>query len=322
MRRLSYMRKVQSFVHYLHLPSRTAQSKSLFTLLWTLTSTSNSDRHLTNYVYLWYSEQSKNLWHFIMDLDQHFNLRQTPDELRQPLVFRAIQEPFAKLWPSSSFGKLKGYDEIKKAFTELLWNSIRQASIYLDKYNPNSGESYMDHYIRYANLASTLDPPMTEMDLSPAMTSHFEPRVQQGLICGNLKISQDALAFLSKFQGLGESRESFRSPRRDYERRYVSRRTQDNPNRDERQRDRGNNVKVRYIRRQTGRRSEGDSSRHQDYQDGRNFNGCAQARVGGIETSRLNRTAPRFNPRDDRPLAGQNTGSDRDRIDSAQNLNN
>ena len=110
----------------------------------------------------------------------------------------------------------------------------------------------MDHYTRHANLASTLDPPMMEMDLLSALTLHFETRVQQGLICGNLKNSQDALAFLSKFQGLGESRDSFRLPRRDYDRRDVSRRTQDNPNRDERQSDRRSNVNVRNVRRQTG----------------------------------------------------------------------
>jgi len=53
--------------------------------------------------------------HFIRDLDQYFilrqfeqyfNLRQTADELRLPLVFRAIQEPFAKQRLSSSFDKL------------------------------------------------------------------------------------------------------------------------------------------------------------------------------------------------------------------------
>jgi hypothetical protein len=100
----------------------------------------------------------------------------------------------------------------------------------------------MDHYIRYANLASTLDPPMTKMDLLSAMTSHFETKVQQGLIFCNLQNTQDPLTFLAKYQGLGESRESFRSLRRDCDRRDVSRRTQDKPNRDERQRDRGNNV--------------------------------------------------------------------------------
>jgi len=58
---------------------------------------------------------------------------------------------------------------------------------------------------------------MTERDLLSALTSHFELKVQQGMICGNLKNSQDALAFLSKFQGLGDDRESFRSPKMDYD---------------------------------------------------------------------------------------------------------
>jgi hypothetical protein len=120
------------------------------------------------------------------------------------LVFTAVQEPFAKQWLSSSFNKLKSYNKFKKAFTELPWNPSRQASvrssIYLDKYNPNSGESNLDHYVRYANLASTLDPPMMEMDLLFALTSHFETRVQQGLICRNFQNTQDALAFLANIK--------------------------------------------------------------------------------------------------------------------------
>jgi len=86
----------------------------------------------------------------------------------------------------------------------------------------------MNHYIRYENLASILDPPMTEMDLLSALTSHLNPARTD---LWEFQKSQDALAFLSKFQGLGESRENFRSPRRDYDRRDISRRTQDNPNR-------------------------------------------------------------------------------------------
>jgi hypothetical protein len=102
----------------------------------------------------------------------------------------------------------------------------------------------------------------------------------------------------------------------------VSRRTQDDPHRDERQRDRGNNVNMRYIRRQTGQHNGRYNCRHQINQDGRNFNGHAQGRVGEIETSRLKPTAPGFNPRDERPLAVRNTSSDRDCSDNAQNLNN
>jgi hypothetical protein len=77
-----------------------------------------------------FSDSTKQaLLHFIRVLHQYFNLKQTPDELRLPLVFRAIQEPSARQLLSSSFDKLKSYDEFKKAFTELLWNPSRQASI-------------------------------------------------------------------------------------------------------------------------------------------------------------------------------------------------
>ena len=56
-----------------------------------------------------FSDSTKQVpFHFIRDLGQYFNLRQTPDELHITLVFRAIQESFAKQWLSSSFDKLKG----------------------------------------------------------------------------------------------------------------------------------------------------------------------------------------------------------------------
>jgi hypothetical protein len=80
----------------------------------------------------------------------------------------------------------------------------------------------MEHYIRYANLASTLELPMTEMNLLSALIVHFESTVQRGLICGNFQSTQDTLQFLAKYQGLGETRESFTSPRRDCDRRDVS----------------------------------------------------------------------------------------------------
>jgi len=133
-----------------------------------------------------------------------------------------VKEPFAKQW-LSSVDKMKTYDEFKKALAELLWCPSRQASIrsaiYLDKHDPGSRESCLDHYIRYANMASTLNPPMSHLDLLSALTSHFEPRVQQGLICSNLQSTQDALAFLDKLQGLGDHRQTFRSPRREFDRR-------------------------------------------------------------------------------------------------------
>jgi hypothetical protein len=143
--------------------------------------------------------------HFISDLDLYFRLKQSPDHLKLPLTYRAVQEPIAKQWLSSTWDKLSNYVEFRKWFTDLLWNPNRQAGIrsqiYLDKHTQNSGESYVDHYIRYANLASSLDPPMTDMDLLSALTSRYEPRVQQGLVCGKFKCTQDVLATCRKYKG-------------------------------------------------------------------------------------------------------------------------
>jgi hypothetical protein len=44
--------------------------------------------------------------HFVRQLDEHFSLRKTPEELRLPLVFRAISDPFAKQWMLTAYAQL------------------------------------------------------------------------------------------------------------------------------------------------------------------------------------------------------------------------
>jgi len=204
---------------------------------------------------------------------------------------------------------MKNYDEFKKAFTELLWCSSRQASItsaiYLDKHESGSGESCLNHYIRYANVASTLNPPMSDLDLLLALTSHFEPRVQQGLICSNLQSTQDALAFRAKLQGLGDQRQNFRSPRREFDRRDTNRgwpRDQNNA----RNRDRGNGVNVRYVRKGE-RQNLGFSHRTQQGEGGRSFHRLGQGSMREDRSSQLNPIAPNFHPRDHEPPRSQDS---------------
>jgi hypothetical protein len=263
--------------------------------------------------------------HFIRDLDLYFKLRQTPDHLKLPLTFRAIQEPIAKQWFSSTYDKLDSYDEFRKGFTTLLWNPNRQAGIrsqiYLDKHSPSSGESYVDHYIRYANLASSLDPPMTDMDLLSALTSHYESRVQQGLLCGNFKCTQDVLGYLAKVQGLNENRDNFRAPRRDYASGDTNRRHHLAPGRDDRPRDRGNNVNVRFMHGQTEQREPNFSNRRRHSANDREFYGCRQGRAEGNNSGRLNPDAQQFNPHMETSTI--NSGrNDRGQSNEVQNLNN
>jgi len=103
---------------------------------------------------------------------------------------------------------------------ELVWDGTRWSEIrcrvYQDQYNYRSGESLSEHYIRYANMAGTLSPAMSDQDLLGAMITHYEQRIQNCSISANLKSTQEALAFLTKLQSLENAREQYRSAWRDF----------------------------------------------------------------------------------------------------------
>jgi len=76
--------------------------------------------------------------------------------------------------------------------------------------------------MRHASLTSILNLPLLEEDLVGAMIGHFSPEVQNGMVYGNLKITQEALAFLSKKQGLETTRLRHTRPRHDYDERDAN----------------------------------------------------------------------------------------------------
>jgi hypothetical protein len=240
--------------------------------------------------------------------------------MKLALVFRAVTEPFAKQWLSSAFDKLTSYEEFKKAFTELLWCRSRQASIrsaiYLDKHDGGSGESCLDHYIRYAIMTSILNPPLSDLDYLSALTSHFEPRIHQGLTCSNLQSTQDALAFLAKLDALGDPRRAFRSPRRECYRRDTNRR----PPRDQdrgRDRDRESGVNVRYVSHQTDRYSQRNSNRTQETEGSRSFHRRGQGSAREATAGQLNPAAPNFRPREQASPRSQDSRFSTETADSS-----
>jgi hypothetical protein len=139
------------------------------------------------------------------------------------------------------------------------------------------------------------NPPMSDLDLLSALTSHFEPHVQQGLICSNLHSTQDALAFLAKLEALENPKRAFRSQRREYDRRDMNRRNQYDQD-SGRNRDRGNGVNVRYVSYQAGRNRQWESNRAQGREQSRSSHRRSQGSVAADNSGRLNPEASQFNP--------------------------
>jgi hypothetical protein len=163
--------------------------------------------------------------HFLRELDEYFALKRTPNELKLALCFRAIEDPFAIQWFATVYDTVGTYEHFKTAFANLLWGQTRQAqirrSIYQDRWDRRNEETYAEHYIRYASMASMLNPPLSEEDLVGAMIGHFPRDVQNSMVCGNLETTQEALAFLSKMQGLETTRFQHTRPRREYDEREA-----------------------------------------------------------------------------------------------------
>jgi hypothetical protein len=107
---------------------------------------------------------------FLRDLDMYFELEKVSDNLKLPLVLRAIKDPFAQNWVSSAYHKIDSYQRFKTQFSKLFWNELEQSrvrcDIYQGKYDRNGGESTTEHYVRYASLSINLQTPLTEYNLA------------------------------------------------------------------------------------------------------------------------------------------------------------
>jgi hypothetical protein len=240
--------------------------------------------------------------HFIRELDEYFSLRKTPEKLRLPLVFRSISDHFAKQWTLTAYGQLRTYDDFKRAFTELLWDSTRQYEIrcrvYQDRYDYRSEESFSEHYIRYANMASMLSPAMSEQDLLGAMVTHYELKIQACLLSANVKSTQEALAVLTKLQSLENLKDQYRTPRRDFEHQDKTRRTPRGPPSDRIGNRRPNgNVQVRHVRRDNrDRNPRGNPLRDSRTNQARKDSFGGQGRADDANDRQLNASAQDFVP--------------------------
>ena len=257
-----------------------------------------------------YKDSSKQVvTQFLRELDSYFQIKGTPENLRLPLAIRAIEDQFAQEWISAIRHKLQSYDEFREQFSKFLWNDLRQAqvkvSIYQDKFDRRSGESMAQHFLRYANLASNLQPPLTDLDLIGAVTSHFSIEIQRSLVSANLKSTEDTVTFLEKLQSLEEARDAYRSNRQD----QNSKESYRNPPRDQRvnggARNRGDNqLNVRYVRENNRRERVPSGSRNYDYHNTRpqhrqraQSNGRNHNNQHSSQQHELDVRAPLFEPR-------------------------
>jgi hypothetical protein len=142
----------------------------------------------------------------LKELDEYFALKSVPRELQLAIALRSITDPTPKDWVSAVSHTLNDYSQFKSAFAKVYWNQVARSnvrkSVYRDKYNKQSGLTLSEHFLKYAVLASYLQPKLSDVELINALMGHFALHIQRSFTSVQITSIQDAINFLQRLESI------------------------------------------------------------------------------------------------------------------------
>ncbi|PNF24475.1 hypothetical protein B7P43_G07324 [Cryptotermes secundus] len=211
-------------------------------------------------------------------LDEFMRLRGVPKQFQLAIAYKSIVDPVGKQWLAAISHTLTNYEQFKIAFSNNYWSQSHQnlvkCSIYQDKYDRQSNLSMSSHFIKYAVLASYLEPKIGDGELIDALRSHFPIYAQRAMLGAKISTIQEAIDFLKRLEmveGNDANRKSNPSPSNINS---MQNRGPDHGQRSDRYRPNQQFVRqVRYDHRNDYRRDNYDRSsrykRHESFESGR-----------------------------------------------------
>ncbi|PNF31608.1 hypothetical protein B7P43_G18000 [Cryptotermes secundus] len=122
----------------------------------------------------------------------------------------------SKQWVEAVSRNLADYDSFKKEFLNSWWSAARQSlskcNLYQAKYNRQSGLSLSGHFLKYATMASYLDPRPSDPEIIEAVRYHFPVGVQRAMLTNQLKTIGDTLDLLRRVEVLEAGEGFHRTP--------------------------------------------------------------------------------------------------------------
>jgi hypothetical protein len=146
-------------------------------------------------------------------LDEFIRLRRVPKPLQLTLAFKSIVGAVGKQWVATVAHNLSDYGQFKDAFARTYWSkskpSLFRCSLYQDKFSPRSGLSLSSYFLKYATMASYLEPRPSDGEIIKALRNHFTLTVQRAMVCTQLSTVGEALDLL-KIIEMMEGDEAYR----------------------------------------------------------------------------------------------------------------
>jgi hypothetical protein len=157
-----------------------------------------------------FDDSSKvNAMFHLNQLDEFMRLRAVPKQVQLAIAYKSIVDPVGKQWLAAISHTLTNYEQFKSAFAKNYWSQSHQnlvkCSIYQDKYDRQSNLSMSSHFIKYAVLASYLEPKLGDGELIDALRSHFPIYAQRAMLGANISTIQGAIDFLKRMEMVEEN---------------------------------------------------------------------------------------------------------------------
>jgi hypothetical protein len=219
----------------------------------------------------------------LRQLDEFMKLKGIPREFKLTVAYRSIVGHISKQWVETVSRDIQDYDEFKQAFLKTFWSTTQQSlvrcNLYQGKYNRSANLSLSGYFLKYATMASYLDPTPSVVEVVEAVRSHYPIGIQRAMLSGQVRTIGEALDLLKRIE-LIEMNAGFQNPN-------TSMRNQ-NPSSNDRRAQTQNHVRqIQYSRQE--RRNNGNRRHNQN----QNYNDRARDRSNAGSTS-LNPRAPAF----------------------------
>ncbi|PNF16798.1 hypothetical protein B7P43_G18328 [Cryptotermes secundus] len=229
----------------------------------------------------------------LKQLDEFMKLKGISKSCQLAVAYRSLTGSLSRQWAETISHQLSDYESFRKEFLSVFWSASQQSlvkcSLYQGKYNRQSNLSLSGHFLKYATMASYLDPKPTASEIIEALRDHFPISVQRAMLSTQLRSIGEALDLLKRVEII-ESQENYHNKYQDPKASHGYNPNRSGPAQQTRDRNRGRG-QVRHIQ------YHGHHSQNNSFRGHRNFYNTEQEselRTGGSPI--LNPQATSFNP--------------------------
>ena len=133
----------------------------------------------------------------IRQLEEFFEFRGIQQQLWLIVAKKSIVGSVSKQWLEATGMTFVSYEQFKSEFLSTWWSAAQQGLVkcrlYQSKYDKATGLSLSAHFLKYATMASYLEPKLTDNEIIEALRCHYPQEIQKNI--GEHQIKQSSKSF-------------------------------------------------------------------------------------------------------------------------------